>query len=147
MEINRVLVSINDSKVDAEAIELACKVAKGYKGKVYIIYVIEVKRTLPVDARVTSEIDRAEEVLARAEGVAREQGHSVEAELLQSREVGPALVDIAVERDIDLVVMGLSYKKRFGEFSLGTTVPYVLKNAPCPVLLFQESGTQEVAGG
>ena len=142
MKIKRVLVSINGSEVDAEAIELACKIAKGYKGKICIIYVIEVKRALPVDARISSEIESAEEVLGRAEDIAQEQGYEVEGELLQSREVGPALIDEAVERDVDLIIIGLSYKKRFGEFSLGTVVPYVLKNAPCPVLLFREPITR-----
>jgi len=28
------------------------------------------------------------------------------------------------------------YKKHYGEFCLGDVVPYVLKNAPCPVLLY-----------
>ena len=38
----------------------------------------------------------------------------------------------------DLIVMGLPYKRRFGEFNLGKTVPYVLKNANCRVMLFRE---------
>lgn len=142
MKIKKILVSINGSEVDAEAIELACKIAKSYKGKVYIIYVIEVKRALPVDARITSEIERAEEALGRAEDIAQEQGYEVETELLQSRQVEPALINEAVEKEVDLIIMGLSYKKRFGEFSLGTIAPYVLKNAPCPVLLFREPITR-----
>jgi hypothetical protein len=30
---------------------------------------------------------------------------------------------------------------RFGEFSLGEVVPYVLKNSPCRVILYQSSYT------
>jgi len=34
--------------------------------------------------------------------------------------------------------MGVTYKRRFGQFSLGNVVPYVLKNAPCRVILYHE---------
>jgi nucleotide-binding universal stress UspA family protein len=47
-------------------------------------------------------------------------------------------VDEAVEREIDLIVMGLTYKKHYGQFSMGNVIPYVLKNAPCPVILYQQ---------
>ena len=63
---------------------------------------------------------------------------AVETELVQARDTGPALVDEAVEWGADLIVMGLPYKRRFGEFNLGKTVPYVLKNATCRVMLFRE---------
>jgi nucleotide-binding universal stress UspA family protein len=43
------------------------------------------------------------------------------------------VVDEARERSADLIVIGLTYKKRFGEFDLGKTTPYVLKNAHCRV--------------
>ena len=44
----------------------------------------------------------------------------------------------AEEWKADLIVMGLPYKRRFGEFNLGKTVPYVLKFAACQVILFRE---------
>ncbi len=58
--------------------------------------------------------------------------------MLQAREAGPAIVDEASEEEVDLILMGLAYKKRFGEFSLGTAAPYILQHAPCPVLLLRE---------
>ncbi|MDO8670998.1 MAG: universal stress protein [Dehalococcoidia bacterium] len=48
------------------------------------------------------------------------------------------MVDEAVERGVDLVIVGVTYKKRFGEFNLGKVTPYVLKNAPCRVWLCRE---------
>ena len=139
MKFSRILVSVNGGGTDREAVQLACRMAKRSKGKVYVIYVIEVKRTLPLEARIESESREVEGVLNRAEDIAEEEDYEVETELLQAREVGSALVDEVVERNIDLIVMGLNYKKRFGEFSMGSAVPYVLKNSPCPVLLFREA--------
>jgi len=51
--------------------------------------------------------------------------------------VGPAIVDEAVERGVNIIIMGIAYKQRFGQFSLGNVAPYVLKNSPCPVMLLQ----------
>jgi len=73
--------------------------------------------------------------------VAEEQDYEIETDVLQAREAGPAIVDEAVERDIDLILMGVTYKRRFGQFSLGSVVPYVLKNAPCRVILYHELPT------
>ena len=138
MEVSKVLVAVKGEKVDEEAIRLACTMARGKKGKVYVVYVIEVKRALPLDAEIEPETEKAEQVLKRAERIADEVDYTVETELLQAREVGPAIVDEAVERCADTIFMGMSYKKRFGEFDLGSVVPYVLKNAPCRVLLWRE---------
>ena len=60
----------------------------------------------------------------------------VETDVLQAREIGPAIIDEAVERGVDVILMGIKYKKSFGQFSLGNVVPYVLKNSPCPVILY-----------
>lgn len=139
MGIKKVLVPISGSKTDEEAVNLACAIAKRNKATIYAIYVIEVKRTLPLDAEIASESVKGEGVLARIELVAEEQDYEVETELLQAREAGQAIVDEAVERKVDLIIMGVDYKRRFGEFTLGATAPYVLRNAPCKVWLCREA--------
>lgn len=138
MKLRKILVGVNGNVTDREAVTLACQLAKKEKGKVFAIYVIEVRRTLPLDAEIEPEIGKGEEVLDRAQRAAEEAGYEIETELLQAREVGPAVVDEAVERGVDLVIVGLTYKKRFGEFNLGRVAPYVLKNAPCRVWLCRE---------
>jgi nucleotide-binding universal stress UspA family protein len=112
--------------------------AKPAKGQIHAIYVIEVDRTLPLDAEIGPAIARGEQVLVGAERVAQSLEYPIGTDLLQAREVGPAVVDEAVERDVDLIIMGLPYKQRFGQFDLGKTTPYVLKNAPCRVLVVRQ---------
>ena len=137
MEAKRVLVPVRGSNADGETMRLACQLAKKTKGKVWAVSVVAIKRALPLDAEIESEIKKAEEILDKAEIVAEEEDYEVETDVLQAREVGPAIVDEAVERGVDLIVMGISYKQRFGQFSLGNVIPYVLKNSPCPVMLYQ----------
>ena len=131
--LKTILVPVNGTESDREALSLACRVAKQSKGKVQAIHVIEVKRTLPLDADMDDELQFGEDVLDRAERLGEEFDCPVETELLQAREVGPTLVDEARERGADLVIIRLNYKKRFGEFNLGKTTPYVLKHAHCRV--------------
>ncbi len=138
MKFLRILVPISGEEADKEAIELACKMAKEAKGKVYVVYVIQVKRSLPLDAELEPETRKAEEVLSRAEEVADEQDYKIETDLIQTREAGPAIIDEVMERNADLILMGMSYRKRFGQFDLGETIPYILKNAPCRVLLLRQ---------
>ena len=58
-----------------------------------------------------------------------------ETDILQAREVGPAIVDVAKEREVGLILIGVTYKKHYGQFCLGDVLPYVLENAPCRVML------------
>lgn len=138
MKLERMLVAVNGRDADVETVKLACNLAKRSKAKVYVLYVIEVKRSLPLDAVIDSEVEKAEKALTRAEEIAAELDYEVETDLIQAREVGPAIVGEAMERDVDLILMGFGYKKRFGVFSLGRVIPYVLEEAPCRVLLYRE---------
>ena len=138
MEFHKILVPVIGTEADDEAIRLACWLAKKNKGKIWAIYAITLRRTLPLDAEVEPEIKRAEEILDHMERVAEEEDYEIETDLLQAREAGPTIVDEAVEREVDLILMGVRYKKSFGQFSLGSVVPYVLKNAPCRVILYHQ---------
>ena len=138
MEFHKILVPVIGTEADEEAMRLACRLAKRDKGKILAIYSIQIKRALPLDAEIESEIEKAEYILDHIEMVAEEQDYEVDTDVLQAREAGPAIIDEVVERGVDLILMGIKHKTRFGQFSLGHVVPYVLKNAPCPVILYQE---------
>ncbi|MFC1944153.1 universal stress protein [Chloroflexota bacterium] len=150
MDCNKILVPIRGAVADEEAITLACQLAKKSKGTVYAAHIIQVKRALPLDAAIESEIKRGEEILKRAELVAGGQGCMIETDLLQARDVGTAIIEEAKERGVNLVLIGLDYYRRFGEATLGDVVPYVLKNAPCRVIVCREpmaeGETQEFKG-
>lgn len=139
IEAKRILVPVSGKPPDDEMVALACSIAKRSRGEVHVVYVIEVKRTLALDADLPSDAEDGEAVLERAEKVAAECGQEIQADLLQARVVGPTLVDEAIEREADLILVGLPYKRRFGEFDLGRTVPFVLKNAPCRVWICRQA--------
>ena len=82
---------------------------------------------------------RGEEVLNEMEALTEPYKFETAAELLQSRRIGLAVVQEAVDKQVDAIVLGVPYIEIYGSFSLGDTVPYVLKNAPCRVILSRDS--------
>lgn len=138
MKFSKILVPVIGCQADEEAIELACRLARQDKSEVRAIYIITMKRDLPLDVEIESEIQKAEDILNHIETVAEKENYKIDTDLLQAREAGPAIVEEATKREADLILMGLAYKTRFGEFSLGEVVPYVLKNAPCCVILYHQ---------
>ena len=134
--VRRVLVATNGPE-DDPVIRLACDYAKRHKAEAYVVYVIEVKRTLPIDADIESETARGEDLLSSAEQIAEEMDFEVQTDLLQAREAGPALVEEAVERGVDVIVMGIAYRSKLGDFYIGAVASYVLKHAPCQVWLIR----------
>ena len=104
-----------------------------------LIYVVEVQQSMPLDAELPLEIERGEQVLHDAEkiGMACVDGRAanLSTELLQARSAGAAIVDEAIDRNADVIIMGTTVKRKFGRPTIGETVDYVLKNAPCEVLV------------
>jgi nucleotide-binding universal stress UspA family protein len=155
MTFRNILVPVDGEDASMEAVFVACATAKRNKGKVYVVYVIEVPRSLPLDANLGDQATKGEEILAGAERRAAEVDFQVEGELLQARDVGHAIVDEAIEREVDGIILAVSYKGPLtegtgfawprggkpaplpGEFHLGGVSQYVLQNAPCEVWLIR----------
>ena len=133
MELEKLLVAARGNGVDQIAVELACKIGKKSKSKIFIVYVIEVNRSLPVDAIIKSDMEAAEKVLLEAEEYAQQNDFDVETEIIQARDVGPAIIEVARQNKVDMIIMSMNYKKRFGSFTMGNAVPHVLEEAPCRV--------------
>ncbi len=138
MEFNRILVAARGNGADQAAVEMACRLGKKNKTAIFIVYVIEMNRALPIDAIIKADVEKAEHVLMEAEEFAVENDFEVETEIIQARDVGPAIIEVARQHNVDLIIMSINYKKRFGSFSLGTAVPHVLEEAPCRVLICRE---------
>jgi nucleotide-binding universal stress UspA family protein len=160
-QLKEFLVPVDGSQASLDAVALACTLAKRAKGKVYVVYVIEVARTLPLDAELTPEARKGEEILSQAEQVADSLDFEVEGELLQARETGHAIVDEAIERGVDGIVLGVEYantagaeaaftwargekpRSLRGDLNVGPVAQHVLQHAPCEVLLIRKGVRRE----
>lgn len=134
----RILVPVEGANTDHESVVLACGLSKKDKAEILLLYVIEVRRNLPIDAEMNEEIERGEMVLEKVQRFADKIGCRVQTDLLQAREAGVAIVNEAVERDAQLIVMGVPYHEKFGEYCVAPRAQYVLEHAGCRVILARE---------
>ena len=138
MPFNRVLAVVSDDPSDINTVSRAADIVRDERGRLYVIYVIKVQRSLPLDAEIEDQIARGEQVLHRSERLARLPRSDIDSQLLQARDIGPAVVHEAIVRDADAIVIGTSYPTDYGSFSLGNDIPYILEHAPCDVILWRE---------
>jgi nucleotide-binding universal stress UspA family protein len=129
----QLVVALNGGAVDPILLDLAATISKRDRTQVAVVYVVEVRQELPVDADLPNELDRGERVLIAAERTARDRGLRATYDVLQARSVGAAIVDEAVQRGADLIVLGAEVREKYGEPTYGSTVPYVLMHAMCEV--------------
>ncbi|HEV8546816.1 MAG TPA: universal stress protein [Candidatus Limnocylindrales bacterium] len=140
----RAVIALNGGSTDDRIVQLVTGFNRASSVELIAVHVVEVDWTLPLDADIAGNSEEAQRVLDMAESVAEASKSKLEPVLLQARDVGAALVDEASERDADLLVVGLPYRKRFGgDFAIGRTIPYVLKNAPCAVWVVREPIPEE----
>jgi hypothetical protein len=55
--------------------------------------------------------------------------------VITARQAGKAIVEEAVERRSEVIILGTMRKRRIGNLVFGRTADYVLDHAPCEVLL------------
>jgi APA family basic amino acid/polyamine antiporter len=121
--------------IEASMLQAACKIALRDKSRILAIYIIEVPMTLPVDASLPIEKEKGEKALDQAEMIAKEYGVPIETKLIQARSAGKAIVDEAIKRKADLILLGQSEKNKATDILSGKTIDYVAQNAPCKVLV------------
>jgi len=135
----RAILALAGGPCDDRIVHLAAEFGRVGNGELVGVHVVEVGWSMPLDAEVASRSEGAQQILDHAEMTAEKLKARLEPVLLQARTVGSALVDEATEREADLLVIGLPYRKRFGgEFVIGSTIPYVLTHAPCEVWVVRE---------
>jgi nucleotide-binding universal stress UspA family protein len=150
----RAILALAGGTCDDRIVRLAADLSKPKVAELVGVHVVEVGWSMPLDADIATRSNEAQQILDHAELEAESLKTRLETVLLQAREVGAALVDEATERDADLLLVGLPYRKRFGgDFAIGRTIPYVLQHAPCEVWVVREpipaepdAPQQQVAG-
>jgi nucleotide-binding universal stress UspA family protein len=141
----RALLALNGGPSDTRIVQLvAAQAARSKDVELIAVHVVEIDWTLPLDADIAGRSEEVQRVLDVAEATAETYRQQLEPVLLQARDVAAAIVDEAIERAADLLVVGLPYRKRFGgEFAIGRTIPYILQNAPCTVWVVREPMSEE----
>ncbi len=139
LEATRILVPVNGDPATERTFRWTCRMARQEKAEVHAIYVMEVPLDHSLESDLTQAIAQGEQILETIEAIgAEEKFRDVQAKLLRARHAGPALVQEADDRHMDLIVLGVPYRRRFGECRIGSTASYIFNNAACRVLFLRD---------
>ena len=131
----RVLVPMKLGPSGEERVATAVALAKERSASVDAVYVIRVPLELPLDAELLDEEEMATSSLAEAQLLGDEHDVRVEPVTVRARSIGQAIVGEASQRGSDLIVLGSAPRWRRQSAFFSPTVDYVLRNAPCDVLV------------
>jgi APA family basic amino acid/polyamine antiporter len=136
IEYRTIVVPVVRTGETEEALVAAGRLAAERGATVAVVTVIEVPLSLPLDARMEREEADAEALLDDAQALVESYGVRAVTRLLRARRAGPAIVEEARRRNAELIVLGAPRRAVGGRRRLfGGTVDYVLREAPCRVLI------------
>jgi nucleotide-binding universal stress UspA family protein len=139
-KLTRILVPLLSTSEETDRIvALAAQMAHSRNGNVELLVVLEVPFTLPLDGRVEEDEKLAIETLDRAESVAKQRVAAVNKHIVKARNAGPAIVREAEIQAADLILIANTPVRVRGTIQpIHPAVEYVMKNAPCEVLVLSQ---------
>jgi APA family basic amino acid/polyamine antiporter len=135
IEYRTIVVPVVRSAETEEALVAAARLASERRATIVLVAVVEVPLALPLGADMPEREAEADELLDEARALLESYGVRVIVRLARARRAGPAVVEEALARDAELIVVGAS--RRFGVRGpvFGRTVDYILKSSPVRVLV------------
>ena len=130
-----ILVPMKLGEIGEEMVATAVKLAQERRSSVEALYVIQVPLDKPLDAEMEDAEERAAASIAEAKLLGSDHGVQVNGETVRARSIGQAIVDEARSRGVDLIVLGSAPRWRRQSRFFSPTVDYVLRKAPCEVLI------------
>ena len=139
-KLTRILVPLlSKSEATDRIVALAAQMVRSRNGNVELLVVLEVPFTLPLDARVEDDEKDALEILDCAESVAKQSVTAVNKRIVKARNAGQAIVREAETQAVDLILMANTPARVRGNVQqIHPAVDYVMKNAPCEVLVLSQ---------
>jgi APA family basic amino acid/polyamine antiporter len=131
----RILVPMKLGIIGEEMLATAVKLAGEHGASVEALHVIRVPLDVAIDAELELAEQAAQASLAEATALGAEQNVKVTGTIVRARAIGRAIVDHARDRRIDLIVVGSSPRWRRQSRFFSPTVDYLLRTAPCEVLI------------
>jgi basic amino acid/polyamine antiporter, APA family len=135
-EFSRILVPMKLGDIGEEMIATAIALAKERGAMIEAITVVRVPRKYELEGELPAEVAaRVESSLEEARALGLDYGVEVHGDVVLARSIGHAIVDEASRRDADLIVLGSSPRWRRQSRFFSPTVDFVLRRAPCEVLV------------
>jgi nucleotide-binding universal stress UspA family protein len=135
-EFGRILVPMKLGDIGEEMVATAIALAKERGATIEAITVVRVPRRFELEGELPAEVAaRVDSSLEEARALGLDYGVEVHGEVVRARSIGHAIVDEAGRRNADLIVLGSSPRWRRQSRFFSPTVDFVLRRAPCEVLV------------
>ena len=132
----RILVPMKLGDIGEEMVATAIALAKERGSAIEAITVVRVPRKFALEGELPRDVAaRVDESLEEARALGADYGVDVHGDVVRARSIGHAIVEEAAQRKADLIVLGSSPRWRRQSRFFSPTVDFVLRNAPCEVLV------------
>ena len=130
-----ILVPMKLGDIGEEMVATAVKLAQDSRAKVHALHVVRVPLDRPLADELAEEEEQSTESIAEAKLLGADYDVEVEGHVVRARSIGDAIVSEAHRLGVDLVVLGSAPRWRRQSRFFSPTVEYVLRKAPCEVLI------------
>jgi nucleotide-binding universal stress UspA family protein len=136
VQYRRILVPMKLGDIGEEMVATAIALAKESGAEIEAITVVRVPRRFPLEGELPEDVAaRVDASLEEARLLGEDHGVEVRTGVVRARSIGHAILEEARSRDADLVVLGSSARWRRQSRFFSPTVDFVLRRAPCEVLV------------
>jgi nucleotide-binding universal stress UspA family protein len=130
----RILVPTSGTPYAEKAVELACRLGAEQKAEIVLTYVMEIPRTMPLNASIPEAEKQGNEALNRGQEIV-ELHHLLSIKRLErAREAGEGIIKVAKDNEVDVIVLGIRPTWHGGQNIWGRTTDVLLRKAPCEVI-------------
>ncbi|MBI3997114.1 MAG: universal stress protein [Candidatus Omnitrophica bacterium] len=130
VRVKKILVPTTGAHAN-DMIQFAARLAKAHGADVTALHVIEIPPSLPLDTFFPEKLALADSIMEQSQAIGREYEVPISAEVKQARFAGETIVEMAQEGHYDLIIVGVKPRAPApGRSIFGTTVEYVVRNAP-----------------
>jgi basic amino acid/polyamine antiporter, APA family len=133
LEYLSILVPVVTGPESRESVDLAARLAAERRATIVCLRVLVLGPEQPLDADLSAEEAEADRLLDQAHQIAETYGVRMVERVVRARHAGRAIVEEADRRQAEIIVLGAPRGRHRDIF--GKTVDYVLKHAPCRVMV------------
>jgi basic amino acid/polyamine antiporter, APA family len=135
-DYERILVPMKLGDIGEEMVATAIALAKDDPAEVQAITVVRVPLRFPLEGELPPDVAaHVEASLEEARALGEDHEVEVSTGVVRARSIGHAIVEEAKAREADLIVLGSSARWRRQSRFFSPTVDFVLRHAPCEVLV------------
>jgi len=156
VEIKRILCAVDFSDFSAEACRYAFSLAQHYQAKLFFLHVVEMWKYPSASFAGTADLysqychsltSDADEQLREFVKAHARGGADIEYAVREGGFASDCVYGFAVERAVDVIVMGTHGRRGFDRLMLGSVTERVVRQAHCPVLSVRTAPSRDPGTG